>query len=90
MTSKTHPGQAGTKKNACRCLRIAVVVTSDVARLASNLPARLWLGWNLTSQMTSRNFMRFFRDSHSFVTSIAWSHQVSAISRNSEILIADN
>jgi hypothetical protein len=43
-----------------RYLRIAAVVTFGVARFAFNLPARLWLSWNLTSQATSQNFMISF------------------------------
>jgi hypothetical protein len=46
-----------TAAHTPHCLRIAAVVTSNVARLTSNLPARLWLSWNLTSQVTIQNFM---------------------------------
>jgi hypothetical protein len=80
-SGKRNPWASGTTitklitaAHTPRYLRIAVVVTFDVARFAFNLPARLWLSWNLTSQATSQNFMIFFRDSHSFLTSIAWSH----------------
>ena len=59
-----------------RCLRIAAVVTFDVASLAFNLPARLWLSWNLTTQVTVQNFMMssclsFLSDQHCLVAPVA-------------------
>ena len=61
-----------TAAHTPRYLRIAVVVTFDVARFAFNLPARLWLSWNLTSQAISQNFMMysyfsFLSDQHCLV-----------------------
>jgi cytochrome c2 len=66
-----HPGQLNpwasgtsfteliTAAHTPHRLRIAVVVTFDVARLVSDLPAQLWSSCNLTSQVTAQNFMMF-------------------------------
>jgi hypothetical protein len=58
-TSGTSITKLITVAHTSHRLHIAVVVTFDVARLDFDLPARLWSSWNLTSQVTTRNFTKF-------------------------------